>query len=127
MNIQEEIKAAIKEGIYMDFKNQTEKEKFFKELFEFLIDKKNFCVFKDKGHTIVVSSDIEDICEIFIHVDTLKIVPFSSHGFFKIFMDMLEFIAKKYQKEQTGTTLKVPTPKPSDPEGDESTEEDLWL
>ena len=122
MNVKEEIKAAIKNGIYMGFKDDEEEKIFFKALFSFLIKKKNFCIYKDNEQTIVVSSDVEDLCEIFIHAGTLKLVPFTSHGVFNVFMDMLEFIAKRHGEEITELEKKVN----NDPDDDESTEEEEW-
>ncbi len=117
MNIREEIQRAIKYGIYLGDLSYTEEKVFLSELFASLIAKKNFCILKDKDRTMVVSSVTEDLAEIFVHEGTLKIIPLSSEGYFKVFMDALEFIAERHKKEVE--SLK-------DLEEDESTEEEDW-
>ncbi len=99
MNVKKEIKNAIRNGIYMGFENEEEEEDFMNELFAFLIKKKNFCTFKDNDKTIVVSSEVEDLGEIYIHAKTLKITPLAEQGFFKVFMDMLEFLSVRHKAE----------------------------
>jgi len=125
MNIGEEIKKAIKYGIFLGDISDDESDLFLRELNLFLIKKKNFCFFSDATKVIIVSSDLEDLAEIFIHRGTLKVTPLAAEGYFKIFMDMLEFISKKHKKEtEDKAKVKVKTT-----EEDESTEDDgdLWL
>jgi len=98
MNIKKEIKKAIRHGIYMGYDDEEEEQEFMNELFSFLINKKNFCTYKDNDKTIVVSSDSEDLGEIYIHSKTLKITPLTEVGFFKVFMDMLEFLLEQKRK-----------------------------
>mgnify|MGYP003113480515 CR=1 FL=1 len=125
MNVKEEIKRAIKHGIYMGEFSKDEERKFIGELFSFLISKNNFCLFKDNDRTIVVSSIEEDLAEVFIHAGTLKIVPQASEGYFKIFMDVLEFIANKHKEEMK----QLSSPEDEETEEDDSTEDDgeWWL
>jgi len=125
MNISEEIKKAIKYGIFLGDISDDESDLFLRELNLFLIKKKNFCFFSNTTKAIIVSSDLEDLAEIFIHRGTLKVTPLAAEGYFKIFMDMLEFISKKHKKEtEDKAKVKVKTT-----EEDESTEDDgdLWL
>tara|TARA_Y100000592_G_C5478715_1_gene324036 strand:+ start:1257 stop:1625 length:369 start_codon:yes stop_codon:yes gene_type:complete len=122
MNVKEEIQRAIKHGIYVGTRTPKEEMKYLNELLVFLNKKKNFSILEEEKRSIKVSSDYEDLADIYIHVGTLKIVPLTSEGYFKVFMDVLEFISEKYKKE----VLKLP---PIDPDDDESTEDDgeLWL
>ena len=99
MNIKQEIKKAIKYGIHLGELGINEEGEFIKDLFDFLIEKKNFCTLKDNDRTIVASNDTEELAEIFIHVSTLKIIPLASDGYFKVFMDVLEFVANMHKKE----------------------------
>lgn len=127
MNIGDEIKRAIKHGIYLGTLTDTEEHSFLTELNSFLILKKNFCFLIEITGTITVSSDVEDLAEIFIHRGTLKITPLASEGYFKVFMDTLEFISEKHKKEFKMLEERE-TPKPKD-DDDESTEDDgeMWL
>jgi len=120
MNINDEIKRAIKHGIYLGKMSEEEEATFLTGLNSFLILKKNFCFLTDSTGTIIASSDLEDLAEIFVHRGTLKIVPLTSEGYFKVFIDTLEFISKKYEQEN------IQLKKLDD---DESTEDDgdLWL
>lgn len=124
MNIKEEIKKAIKYGISLGSMEPEEQDDFLGDLFTFLIQKNNFCIFKDNNQTILITSDIEELAEIYIHAGTLKVTPLATEGYFKLFMDVLEFISTKHQKEIE--SLKKEENKT---EGDESTEDDgdLWL
>ncbi len=113
----------------MGFEDEEEEEDFLNELFAFLIKKKNFCTFKDNDKTIVVSSDVEDLGEIYIHAKTIKITPLAEQGFFKVFMDMLEFLSIRHKAD-----LDKLKELQSQNEEDISTEEDsesddgeLWL
>jgi hypothetical protein len=123
MNVKEEIKRAIKYGIFLGDLELEDEGEFLRELFSYLIERKNFCTMKDKDKTIAVSASFGELAEVFIHVGTLKVIPLSPDGYFKVFMDVLEFVAKKHEKEIE--RLKDP-PKIRD-DGDESTEEDWWL
>ena len=56
----------------------------------------------------------------FVHSGTLKILPQASEGYFQVFMDVLEFLAKRYgQTEEQEKKI----------DHDESTEDDgeMWL
>jgi|10_taG_2_1085330.scaffolds.fasta_scaffold80054_2 hypothetical protein len=123
MNVKQEIKRAIKYGIFLGDLEPEEQEEIFKDLFSFLIEKRNFCTLKDMDKTILVSSDIEELAEVFIHAGTLKVIPLSSDGYFKLFMDVLEFVADRHKKEiESFKNIK------DDSDDDESTEEDFeWL
>ena len=129
MNVKEEIRRAIKDGIYLGIMSDEEEEKFLKDLFHFLIDKKNFCTFNDRKLIISVSSVVEDLADIYIARDTLKIQPLAAEGYFQVFMDVLEFIAKKH-REEVEAAAKNATAEEVDEE-DISTEEDddgdWWL
>tara|TARA_Y100001973_G_C5162150_1_gene314125 strand:- start:110 stop:475 length:366 start_codon:yes stop_codon:yes gene_type:complete len=121
MNVREEVKRAIKYGIYIQEFSLKEEKQFISELFKFLINKKNFCILRDDDRTIMVSSIEEELAEVFVHAGTLKIIPQSNEGYFEVFMDVLEFIANRHKEEMK---------KLSDvDDDDESTEEDgeIWL
>ena len=126
MNINNEIKRAIKHGIYLGKVSDEEEQIFLTGLNSFLISKNNFCFLTESTGTIVVYSVSEDLAEIFIHRGTLKITPLASEGYFKIFMDTLEFISKKHEQETDKVKDKVSDQSDID---DESTEDDgeLWL
>ena len=122
MNVKEEIQNAIRSGIYVGIKTPQEELIYLNELLVFLNKKKNFSILEEEKRSIKVSSDYDDLADIYIHAGTLKIVPLASEGYFKVFMDVLEFISEKYKKE----VLKIPL---FDLDDDESTEDDgeLWL
>lgn len=122
MNVKEEVQRAIKHGIYIGVTTPKEELKYLNELLFFLNKKKNFSILEEEKRSIKVSSDYDDLADIYIHTGTLKIVPLASEGYFKVFMDVLEFISEKYKKE----VLMIPR---SDLDDDESTEDDgeLWL
>jgi hypothetical protein len=126
MNINDEIKRAIKHGIYLGQVSDEEEHIFLTGLNSFLISKNNFCFLTESTGTIIVSSVSEDLAEIFIHRGTLKITPLTSEGYFKIFMDTLEFISKKHEQETNNVKDKVSDQSDID---DESTEDDgeMWL
>jgi hypothetical protein len=126
MNINDEIKRAIKHGIYLGEMSDEKEQVFLTGLNSFLISKNNFCFLTESTGTIVVSSVSEDLAEIFIHRGTLKITPLAAEGYFKIFMDTLEFISKKYEQEPVNAKDKASDQSETD---DESTEDDgeLWL
>ena len=125
MNINDEIKRAIKHGIYLGKMAEKEEHSLLTELNSFLIFKKNFCFLTEATGTITVSSDVDDLAEIFIHRGTLKITPLASEGYFKVFMDTLEFISIKHKLEMSESEKKLI----SQLDDDESTEDDgdLWL
>ena len=118
MNVKDEVQRAIKYGIYLGKFNTKEEKEFILELFSHLIGRNNFCTLKDDDMTIVVTSYDDDLAEIFIHAGTLKITPQSPDGYFQVFMDVLEFLAKKYGEK-----------KETIPDEDISTEDDgeMWL
>ena len=126
MNISDEIKRAIKHGIYLGKMTEKEEHKLLTELNCFLIIKKNFCFLTEVSGTITVSTEYEDLAEIFIHRGTLKITPLSSEGYFKVFMDTLEFISNKHRQEVNVLEDKTNNKSVDD---DESTEDDgeMWL
>ena len=126
MNISDEIKRAIKHGIYLGKMTEKEEHKLLTELNSFLIIKKNFCFLTETSGTITVSTEYEDLAEIFIHRGTLKITPLSSEGYFKVFMDTLEFISNKHRQEMNVLEDKTNNKSVDD---DESTEDDgeMWL
>jgi hypothetical protein len=125
MNINDEIKKTIKHGIYLGRMSEKEEHSFLTELNSFLIVKKNFCFLTEVSGTIIVSTAVEDLAEIFIHRGTLKISPLAAEGYFKVFMDTLEFISVKYGQETD--VLKEKSANEID--DDESTEDDgdMWL
>ena len=125
MNINDEIKRAIKHGIYLGKMTEKEEHKFLTELNSFLIIKKNFCFLTEATGTITVSSAVDDLAEIFIHRGTLKITPLASEGYFKVFMDTLEFISIKHKLEMSESEKKLI----GQLDDDESTEDDgdMWL
>ena len=115
MNVKEEIQNVIKNGIAIDTNNDREDDEYRQEMLEFLIRKGNFCIMLEEEKTIVVSSNIEDIADIIIFKSSVFINPLSADGFFKVFMDMLEFIAKnsaeqlakeKIEEERNKITIK---------------------
>jgi len=115
MNVKEEIQNAIKNGIAIDTNNDREDDEYRQEMLEFLIRKGSFCIMLEEEKTIVVSSNIEDIADIIIFKSSVFINPLSADGFFKVFMDMLEFIAKnsaeqlakeKIEEERNKITIK---------------------
>jgi len=122
MNVKEEIQKAIKHGIYVGVNTPKEELKYLNELLVFLNKKRNFSILEEEKRSIKVSSDYDDLADVYIHAGTLKIIPLTSEGYFKVFMDVLEFISEKYKKEISNTS-------PLDPDDDESTEDDgeLWL
>jgi len=129
MNVSDEIKKAIKYGIYLGSMSYEKEDKFLKDLNTFLIKKKHFCFYSEVTKTIMVSSDVEDLAEILVHRGTLKVAPMAPEGYFLIFMDVLEFISKKYKKE-AGLIEDKKIPKQSrELQEDESTEDDgdMWL
>jgi len=125
MDVSEEIKKAIKHGIYLGRMSEKEEHLFLTELNSFLIVKKNFCFLTELSGTITVSSAVEDLAEVFIHRGTLKITPLASEGYFKVFMDTLEFISVKHKQEMDALEKK----NTNEIDDDESTEDDgeLWL
>jgi hypothetical protein len=125
MNINDEIKRAIKHGIYLGKMTEKEEHSLLTELNSFLIFKKNFCFLTEATGTITVSSAVDDLAEIFIHRGTLKITPLASEGYFKVFMDTLEFISIKHKLEMSESEKKLI----GQLDDDESTEDDgdLWL
>ena len=127
MNINDGIKRAIKHGIYLGKMTEKEEHSLLTELNSFLIFKKNFCFLTETSGTITVSSAVEDLVEIFIHRGTLKITPLMPEGYFKVFMDTLEFISVKYKLEMSESEKKLISQ--LDEDEDESTEDDgeLWL
>ena len=125
MNINDEIKRAIKHGIYLGKMTEKEEHSLLTELNSFLIFKKNFCFLTEATGTITVSSAVDDLAEIFIHRGTLKITPLASEGYFKVFMDTLEFISIKHKLEMSESEKKLI----GQLDDDESTEDDgdMWL
>lgn len=128
MNVKDEIRKAIKEGIYLGTMTDEEEERFIKQLFSFLLDKKNFCTLNDRRLIISVSSIVEDLADIYIARGTLMIQPLAAEGYFQVFMDVLEFVAKKHREE---VEAGIGTPIEEVDEEDISTEEDddgdWWL
>lgn len=126
MNVKDEIRRAIKNGIHLGDLTAEEEKKYIYELFSYLINKKNFCTFKDDNRTIVASSLDEDLAEIYIHAGTLRISPLASVGYFQVFMDVLGFLANKHKEEMK--LLEVKEQKKEIGE-DDSTEDDgeWWL
>ena len=120
MNVKEEIQRAIKYGIYLGKFNNKEEKEFIANLFSHLIEKNNFCTLQDDDTTIVITSYDGELAEVFVHSGTLKIIPQASEGYFQVFMDVLEYLAKTYGQEEK-EEKKV--------EHDESTEDDgeMWL
>jgi hypothetical protein len=116
MNVKSEIRRAIKHGIHLGLPPKEE-GKFIHELLVFLIKKNNFCILDEKTKTITVSSLLEDLSDIYIHEGTLKIKPLAASGYFSVFMDVLEFVAKKHQAE-------IDRLEQDHDVGDESTEDD---
>jgi len=129
MNVKEEIRRAIRDGIYLGIMSEEEEESLIKELFSFLIKKKNFCTFNERRLIITVSSIVEDLADIYISRNTLKIDPLAAEGYFQVFMDVLEFVAKKHREEMEAKDQENNTPPEDESTEDESTEDDgeLWL
>ena len=129
MNVKEEIRRAIRDGIYLGIMTEEQEESVIRELFSFLIKKKNFCTFSEKRLVITVSSMIEDLADIYISRNTLKIEPLAAVGYFQVFMDVLEFIAKKHREEVEAKDQENKVFLDDDSTEDESTEDDgeLWL
>jgi len=122
MNVKEEIKKAIKHGIYLGNLSDAEQKKYLLELFSYLVEKNNFCFLTDNNQTVIVSSVDEEVAEIFVHAGTLKIIPQASDGYFQVFMDVLEFISAKHREEMKQLEKKTINE-------DDSTEDDgeMWL
>ena len=122
MNVKEEIKKAIKHGIYLGNLSESEQKKYLLELFSYLVEKNNFCFLTDNNQTIIVSSVDEEVAEIFVHAGSLKIIPQASDGYFQVFMDVLEFISAKHREEMKQLEKKTINE-------DDSTEDDgeMWL
>ena len=95
MNVQEEINRVLRHGIALNTNTDEEDNVLRSQLFKFLIEKKNFCVLIEEEKTIVVSNNMEDVADIVLAAGTLIINPLAEEGFFKVFMDMIEFVAKK--------------------------------
>ena len=125
MNVRDEIRKAIEHGIYLGQLTKEEEGEYLKELQTFLIRKGNFCIYHDPTHTIGVSSDFQNLASIFIDSNTLKITPLASEGYFKVFMDVLEFVANSHRENMKQIEQKSSSECSQE---DESTEEDdLWL
>ena len=123
LNVKEELRRAIKYGIYLGDLNKHEEKSFISDLFKALVAKKNFCSLTDKDRTIIISSIDGELAEAFIHEGTLKVIPLAAEGYFQVFMDVLEFLAERHKEELNE--------KAQDIGDDESTEEDedadWWL
>tara|TARA_R110000824_G_scaffold269567_1_gene458028 strand:- start:88 stop:483 length:396 start_codon:yes stop_codon:yes gene_type:complete len=131
VNVRDEIRKAIEHGIYLGDLGKEEVGEFLKELQTFLIKKGNFCIYNDPTHTIEISNDFRNLARIFIDDNTLRITPLAAEGYFKIFMDVLEFVAGLHREkiEEIEKMKQIEQKNLLDcSEEDESTEEDdLWL
>lgn len=95
MNVQKQIERVLQSGISIETNSEEEEDNYRQQLLEFLIKKNSFCLMNEEAKAITVSSHYHDIAEIVVVAGSVFITPLSDEGFFKVFMDMLEFIAKK--------------------------------
>ena len=92
-------------------------------LYDFLLEK-HYSVVEEEGDIYVGYNIVDDIVQVTLEVDTLKVKPLKEEGFFEILMEVFRYIYKVSGIPTEENPDDDPTESYSD---NEEESEELWL
>ena len=121
-NLKKIIKRAMKHGFDLSFIKNYNERTIFQGLYEYLLKNKYYCSMEDD--VIYVGPDIiEDVAEVRIEKQTMKVTPLTENGFFDVLVTLFKYISHVAALEEEKGEEDISTEDAAD---DESSE-DLWL
>lgn len=121
-NLKKIIKRAMKHGFDLSFIKNYNERTIFQGLYEYLLKNKYYCSMED-GVIYVGPDIIEDVAEVRIEKQTMKVTPLTENGFFDLLVTLFKYISHVAALEEEKGEEDIST---EDVVDDESSE-DLWL
>ena len=121
-NLKKIIKRAMKHGFDLSFIKNYNERTIFQGLYEYLLKNKYYCSMED-GVIYVGPDIIEDVAEVRIEKQTMKVTPLTENGFFDVLVTLFKYISHVAALEEEKGEEDIST---EDVVDDESSE-DLWL
>lgn len=121
-NLKKIIKRAMKHGFDLSFIKNYNERTIFQGLYEYLLKNKYYCSMED-GVIYVGPDIIEDVAEVRIEKQTMKVTPLTENGFFDVLVTLFKYISHVAALEEEKGEEDISTEDAAD---DESSE-DLWL
>lgn len=122
-NLKKIIKRAMKHGFDLSFIKNYNERTIFQGLYEYLLKNKYYCSMEDD--VIYVGPDIiEDVAEVRIEKQTMKVTPLTENGFFDVLVTLFKYISHVAALEEEKGEEDIST---EDVVDDDESSEDLWL
>jgi hypothetical protein len=122
-NLKKIIKRAMKHGFDLSFIKNYNERTIFQGLYEYLLKNKYYCSMEDD--VIYVGPDIiEDVAEVRIEKQTMKVTPLTENGFFDVLVTLFKYISHVAALEEEKGEEDIST---EDAVDDDESSEDLWL
>lgn len=122
-NLKKIIKRAMKHGFDLSFIKNYNERTIFQGLYEYLLKNKYYCSMED-GVIYVGPDIIEDVAEVRIEKQTMKVTPLTENGFFDVLVTLFKYISHVAALEEEKGEEDIST---EDVVDDDESSEDLWL
>ena len=122
-NLKKIIKRAMKHGFDLSFIKNYNERTIFQGLYEYLLKNKYNCSMED-GVIYVGPDIIEDVAEVRIEKQTMKVTPLTENGFFDVLVTLFKYISHVAALEEEKGEEDIST---EDAVDDDESSEDLWL
>jgi hypothetical protein len=122
-NLKKIIKRAMKHGFDLSFIRNYNEKAIFQGLYEYLLKNRYYCSMED-GVIYVGLDIIEDVAEVRIENETMKVTPLTDKGFFDVLVTLFKYISHVAALEEEKGEEDIST---EDAVDDDESSEDLWL
>lgn len=122
-NLKKIIKRAMKHGFDLSFIKNYNERTIFQGLYEYLLKNKYYCSMED-GVIYVGPDIVEDVAEVRIEKQTMKVTPLTENGFFDVLVTLFKYISHVAALEEEKGEEDIST---EDAVDDDESSEDLWL
>ena len=122
-NLKKIIKRAMKHGFDLSFIENYNEKTIFQGLYEYLLKNKYYCSMED-GVIYVGPDIIEDVAEVRIENETMKVTPLTENGFFDVLVTLFKYISYVAAEQEEKGEEDIST---EDAVDDDDSSEEIWL